>query len=520
MSISFPSKFRRLNRTPLDDSTVFNTLVDFEMYLSNGAAYAGQLVAVRNATNIPDVYRVNEDYSYSPLDGNSSFSSNHTVKDIVVISWANYQTLKEAYGSVAGHPFHTTNYKIPDAPSSEESGGTSLDEEQLAAIEKAKTAVQPADIAGFITGSQVDGKISDLQLDSASKQPVSAFASAAQGVKADTALQPSAIDDMVESNGSVDKIVHMTWSAYNALSVKDSKTIYNISDAPTPTTGSAGVLINVEYASNDNTNTITDATTGMVNRENGSLGIRQNITTATWGITKTISFLSPYNPITDTIELQFSADRINWTTQMGGLSAVFNGNWVVPLVYIDASNGYGMSFYISHGASQAVNATGVLCIGRRQMSPTGTTWNTIPGDWYYRVVKKTFLQTSLTEWNMLKGLAIKTAPHTWPVGVEMDFGDGSFGRRYVGTTSAAANANSSLDVEPSLTHASGVRLVSYGGWWGINNDANLVMAFGTAYGSLIFSTCYIGTYGLRIQLCSNVIRTNQPYDIWVIYRRG
>jgi len=188
------------------------------------------------------------------------------------------QTLYRAYRKINGKavPINGSN-------SGSGGGGTELSPEQLAAIELAKTSLQPEDVAGKVesaaigstsftkTGTalamtQANARIAvlglaavnggnanlpinlaangvpqgitqanlrtGLGLNTAAYQASTAFATAAQGTLASTAVQPAAIANMVESNGSVDKIVHMTWSAYNALSVKDPKTKYIVPDSP------------------------------------------------------------------------------------------------------------------------------------------------------------------------------------------------------------------------------------------------------------------------------------------------
>jgi len=60
-------QYQRLNRTPLDVHEVFANLAALQSYLSTGPAYAGQVVAVRNGTNTPDLYRINENYSYTAI---------------------------------------------------------------------------------------------------------------------------------------------------------------------------------------------------------------------------------------------------------------------------------------------------------------------------------------------------------------------------------------------------------------------------------------------------------------------
>lgn len=69
MNIQWGFGFQRLNPDPLDPSYVFDTLADFQAYLAGTTAYAGQIVAVKNATNVPNVYLINEDLSYSPIEG-------------------------------------------------------------------------------------------------------------------------------------------------------------------------------------------------------------------------------------------------------------------------------------------------------------------------------------------------------------------------------------------------------------------------------------------------------------------
>lgn len=68
MNIPWSFGFQRMEPDPLDPSLVFDTLADFQTYLTGGTAYAGQVVAVRNGTNVPDVYVVNNDgHSYTEV---------------------------------------------------------------------------------------------------------------------------------------------------------------------------------------------------------------------------------------------------------------------------------------------------------------------------------------------------------------------------------------------------------------------------------------------------------------------
>jgi hypothetical protein len=54
----------RVTPEPLDTSFVFEDMAAFTTYLAGPTAYAGQIVAVKNATNTPDVYLIYEDRTY------------------------------------------------------------------------------------------------------------------------------------------------------------------------------------------------------------------------------------------------------------------------------------------------------------------------------------------------------------------------------------------------------------------------------------------------------------------------
>jgi hypothetical protein len=77
-TIDWEPTFRRSNFEPLDLSYVFNTVADLEEYLSSAAVmegrfgdikgypYPGQIAAVLNSNNAPDVYVIWEVLSGTP----------------------------------------------------------------------------------------------------------------------------------------------------------------------------------------------------------------------------------------------------------------------------------------------------------------------------------------------------------------------------------------------------------------------------------------------------------------------
>lgn len=85
----------------------------------------------------------------------------------------------------------------------------------------ADTAVQPADIAGLV--SSVNGETGVVSLDAADV----GAATAAEGALAATAVQPAAIANMVTSS-QVNTISQVTQAEYDAIGAPDANTLYVI----------------------------------------------------------------------------------------------------------------------------------------------------------------------------------------------------------------------------------------------------------------------------------------------------
>jgi len=75
--LSQPNTFYRLNDAPLDRSSVFNNLLALQEYLEEGTAYVGQVLALRTGANEPTIYKINEDFTYSPIGGGTSFTGTY-----------------------------------------------------------------------------------------------------------------------------------------------------------------------------------------------------------------------------------------------------------------------------------------------------------------------------------------------------------------------------------------------------------------------------------------------------------
>ena len=117
----------------------------------------------------------------------------------------------------------------------------------------------------------------------------------------------------------------------------------------------------------------------------------------------------------------------------------------------------------------------------------------------------------------LEMMILKTSPHLWEPDVEIDFKDGSFGQRFVGTyNSGGGSLGIAVVLFPAVNNRASVALIDGGGWkWiavipAVNNiptqmsTANLVLIDGS------------GNVGI-FQTGSTL--SNAPYDIWVIYTK-
>lgn len=110
-------------------------------------------------------------------------------------------------------------------------------------LSAADVGAQPAgdylvedDLDGYATVGDLNGKadtghthtvadVSGLQAALDGKQPAGSYATATQGAKADSAVQPSAIANMVTGAG-VSRIETLTQAAYDALDPKEPTTLY------------------------------------------------------------------------------------------------------------------------------------------------------------------------------------------------------------------------------------------------------------------------------------------------------
>ena len=124
------------------------------------------------------------------------------------------------------------------------------------------------------------------------------------------------------------------------------------------------------------------------------------------------------------------------------------------------------------------------------------------------------------------GIPLVLSPHLWEPGKEYDFGDGSFGQRFVGTITAAANSVVNVTLlDPTVPRISPI---SCGGWVQMNGSTgwvfkSIILGGDSTFQSNSWASLVAGqenSSSLGLYSKNNQSRTNVPYDIWVRYTKG
>jgi hypothetical protein len=118
------------------------------------------------------------------------------------------------------------------------------------------------------------------------------------------------------------------------------------------------------------------------------------------------------------------------------------------------------------------------------------------------------------------GIPLVMSPHSWNVGQEYAFSDGSYGQRFTGAITANANA---LNYELLISGA--INMISQGGWVAPDNNgrkapspsSNVVSVAGDVR---MECSIYAGTANAYLASKSNQARSASPYDVWVRYTKA
>ena len=321
-------------------------------------------------------------------------------------------------------------------------------------------------------------------------------------------LDPSTIGFVQSETGTINNVEYMSAAVYNALPIKSPTTTYIVDGHPADNIMPSGILTNVEYG------TLTpqgNAVTLPGTPQNGySLNVTFPNTTSIFSYS--VTFPTPYNAETDIFEIQRqSAIGTPWI-------AAHND---YPFYTTSATQFYGLG--LGMGSASATFIT--MRMGGTGLSPINQ-WNAIT--WFNRIVKKTFTRTTLSEWNAMKAQVLVNSPHIWPTnGSELFLGDGSFGRRWTGNVTAAANTHANIiwDLPGEGAYSS----IAWGGWymrgggsawkWPINTYVNNAGAETLqCYGNLLPG---VNRVDFRSFSTNNRDGVNESaFDVWLRYTKG
>lgn len=114
------------------------------------------------------------------------------------------------------------------------------------------------------------------------------------------------------------------------------------------------------------------------------------------------------------------------------------------------------------------------------------------------------------------GGALISRPDLWPVNVEIDFGDGLYGKRCSGTITRAANAENFVLI---TYHNCGTVFASGGMYATIDN--NYYIHIGQPFVNGEIGTIY-RDQAKDLYFMSRIPfnRTNAPYDVWALYTKA
>jgi hypothetical protein len=109
-------------------------------------------------------------------------------------------------------------------------------------------------------------------------------------------------------------------------------------------------------------------------------------------------------------------------------------------------------------------------------------------------------------------------PNLWQPGIEYDFGDGVYGRRYTGTITANAGVRNELVLESNTTFES-YRILNKGGYWRYSSVGIAGITHTDPYSPGYYGSMYIASNGIRLMTQSGQNRTSNPYDVWITYTK-
>jgi len=213
-------------------------------------------------------------------------------------------------------------------------------------------------------------------------------------------------------------------------------------------------------------------------------------------------------------------DPTNWISTNNGTYTILQNGFVAVSATISAGTGRARFLVNNVAAFVHVLSTPNLACGA--LIPVKQ------GDVVSIVVEGTFGQC----WcNFIPPVVDSTPdplkPWTWNSnGNEINLGDNTYGRRYVGTITSAGNELASTSLNTIMTALNTI-IIDFGGWFrnGNNPDSTRVLLKtfynrgGTVWDGAQFSYPVVNTAGFTIHTITSGARSGAGFDVWLRYQK-
>jgi hypothetical protein len=108
-------------------------------------------------------------------------------------------------------------------------------------------------------------------------------------------------------------------------------------------------------------------------------------------------------------------------------------------------------------------------------------------------------------------------PSFWPsAGQEQDLGDGTFGRRFTGSFTQAADVLLQSVLTTAVTNAN-ARIIKSGGWFDVGPNHAQVGQYLTLGATTWWSALYTQPTGVVLNTFVSSARSAAAYDVWIRY---
>ena len=141
----------------------------------------------------------------------------------------------------------------------------------------------------------------------------------------------------------------------------------------------------------------------------------------------------------------------------------------------------------------------------------------ITGKSAYDVAVEDGFAGTVSEWlSSLKGDSGSNDPFSWDSGIEYDFKNGRYARRFTGVITSVDN-NTALTILNPYLKGFNCEISDCGGFWYCSSDQSIPI--GQNRNNEIWSALLLSNNGLLLETHSSSARTDSRYDIWIVYKK-